>query len=78
MLEEFSRSHRIFTIIADGTNGLTPGAILRLGTAEQRQRYLPGLVKGTLRAAFGLTERKGRVRRRGDPHAGSSRAATAG
>ncbi len=56
VLEEFSRSHRVFTIIADGTSGLTPAAILRHGTAEQRQRYLPGLADGSLRTAFGLTE----------------------
>jgi acyl-CoA dehydrogenase len=65
VLEEFSRSHRIFTLIADGTSGLTPGAILRHGSAEQRRRYLPGLADGSLRAAFGLTE----------PEAGSDAAA---
>ena len=32
------------------------GAILAGGTEEQKQRYLPGLADGSLRAAFSLTE----------------------
>jgi len=56
MLEEFSRSHRIFGLLASGGGGLTPIAIARHGTDEQRQKYLTGLMKGTLRTAFALTE----------------------
>ena len=28
------------------------------GTAEQKERFLPGMVKGKILGAFGLTERK--------------------
>jgi len=56
VLEEFSRSHRIFTLIAIGTSGLTPATIARHGTPEQRQKYLPGMVQGRISSAFALTE----------------------
>lgn len=56
VLEEFSRSHRIFTLILDATSGLNPIAIARFGTAAQQERYLAGLCAGTLNAAFALTE----------------------
>jgi len=56
VLEEFSRSHRIFTLIASGTSGLTPTAIALRGTPQQQQKYLPGMVRGELSAAFALTE----------------------
>ena len=55
-LEEFSRSHRAFTIISIGSSGNTPFALLRFGTDAQRAKYLRGLATGTLRAAFALTE----------------------
>jgi acyl-CoA dehydrogenase len=66
-MEEVARSHRVFTILMDATSGLTPIAILRHGTTEQKRRFLPGLSAGTLRASFGLTE----------PGAGSDAAAIA-
>jgi acyl-CoA dehydrogenase len=56
MLEEFSRSHRIFGLVASGGGGLTPIAIARHGSRQQREKYLTGLIKGTLRTAFALTE----------------------
>lgn len=56
MLEEFSRSHRIFGLIASGGGGLTPIAISRHGTAEQKRNYLAGLMDGSKRTAFALTE----------------------
>jgi acyl-CoA dehydrogenase len=56
MLEEFSRSHRIFALIAGAGGGLTPIAIAKHGTDEQRKKYLTGLMAGTLRTAFALTE----------------------
>jgi acyl-CoA dehydrogenase len=65
VLEEFSRSHRVFTTLVLATSGLTPIAIVRHGSPEQRERYLPGMVKGTVRTAFALTE----------PEAGSDSAA---
>ena len=55
-IEEVARAHRVFTLLMDASSGLTPIAILRYGTANQRARYLPGLCNGTLRASFGLTE----------------------
>ena len=56
MLEEFSRSHRVFGILAGGGGGLTPIAISRHGTKQQREKYLTGLMAGALRTAFALTE----------------------
>jgi acyl-CoA dehydrogenase len=54
--EEFSRSHRMFTLLTGATSGLTPTAILRHGSAAQKDKYLKGLVDGTIKSAFGLTE----------------------
>lgn len=54
--EEFSRSHRVFTLLTGSTSGLTPTAILRHGTQAQKDKYLRGLVDGTICSAFGLTE----------------------
>ena len=54
--EELGRSHRVFTLILDYTSGLCPSGILKLGTEAQRERWLPGLASGRLRASFGLTE----------------------
>jgi acyl-CoA dehydrogenase len=54
--EEFSRSHRMFTLLTGATSGLTPTAILRHGTQMQKDKYLNGLVNGRIRSAFGLTE----------------------
>ncbi|SHH65804.1 acyl-CoA dehydrogenase family protein [Pollutimonas bauzanensis] len=56
VLEEFSRSHRIFTLMLDATSGLNPIAIARFGTRGQQERYLTGLCTGTLHASFALTE----------------------
>lgn len=64
-LEEFSRSHRVFTLLLDATSGLTPIAIARAGTAEQKRKYVPGLAAGSTNASFALTE----------PEAGSDSAA---
>ena len=55
-LEEFSRSHRVFTTLLDGSSGLNPIAIAKYGTDAQKQRYVPGLADGSLTAAFALTE----------------------
>jgi acyl-CoA dehydrogenase len=59
MLEEFSRSHRVFGLLAGGGGGLTPIAISRHGTKAQREKYLTGLMAGTVRTAFALTEPAG-------------------
>ncbi|MGH8766180.1 MAG: acyl-CoA dehydrogenase family protein, partial [Burkholderiales bacterium] len=55
-LEEFARSHRMFTILLDATSGLNPIAIANFGTDAQKKKYVKGLANGTLRASFGLTE----------------------
>ena len=55
-LEEFSRSHRMFTILLDATSGLNPIAIANFGTDAQKKKYVKGLADGTLKASFGLTE----------------------
>jgi acyl-CoA dehydrogenase len=64
-LEEFGRSHRVFTLLLDASSGLTPIAIARAGTAEQKRKYVPGLAAGSMNASFALTE----------PEAGSDSAA---
>jgi len=64
-LEEFSRSHRVFTTPVIASSGNTPFAIARFGSEAQRKSLLPGLASGKLRAAFALTE----------PEAGSDSAA---
>lgn len=56
VLEEFSRSHRLFTLMLDATSGLNPIAIARYGNAAQKDKYLAGLCTGTLHASFALTE----------------------
>lgn len=56
VLEEFSRAHRIFTLMLDATSGLNPIAIAKFGTPEQKAKYLPGLCSGSLLASFALTE----------------------
>ncbi|MDO8280727.1 MAG: acyl-CoA dehydrogenase family protein [Burkholderiaceae bacterium] len=56
VVEEVSRSHRVFALILDYTSGLTPLAIERWGTPQQKDRYLRNLATGRWLAAFGLTE----------------------
>ena len=55
-LEEFSRLHRAFTIAANYSSGMTPMAISRHGTPEQKEKYLRGFAAGRLKSAFALTE----------------------
>ena len=55
-LEEFARSHRMFTLLLDATSGLNPIAIARYGSEAQKKKYVAGLANGTLSASFGLTE----------------------
>jgi acyl-CoA dehydrogenase len=55
-MEEFSRLHRVFTIVANFTSGMTPIAIMRHGTPDQKERYLRGFSAGKYKAAFALTE----------------------
>jgi len=55
-LEEFARSHRVFTLLLDASSGLNPFAIARHGSEAQKRRYVPGLAEGRLSASFALTE----------------------
>ena len=55
------------TAVTVSVHSMIASAILRLGSEEQKQRYLPGLAGGTMLAAFALTE----------PGAGSDAAAIA-
>ena len=55
-LEEFSRSHRAFTLMLDYTSGLTPIAIAKSGSDAQKRKYVAKLASGAFRAAFALTE----------------------
>ena len=56
VLEEFSRAHRMFTLMLDATSGLNPIAIAKFGSEEQKAKYLPGICSGSLLASFALTE----------------------
>ncbi|MFH1603712.1 MAG: acyl-CoA dehydrogenase family protein [Pseudomonadota bacterium] len=56
VLEEVSRSHRLFTLLIGESSGLNPLAIARFGTAAQKSKYVAGLANGTLSGAFALTE----------------------
>jgi acyl-CoA dehydrogenase len=56
MVEELSRSHRVFTLIVEGTSGLGAIGLERYGTPEQRSKYLEGVATGRLGTAFALTE----------------------
>src|SRR5580658_5862366 len=57
---------------------LPTGPVMIAGTEEQKQRYLPGICEGTLRAGFGLSEPQAGsdvmgMRTRGVPDEGSDR-----
>ncbi len=54
--EEVSRQHPMFSVLLARSNGLTPSAIERHGTPEQKRKYLPPIVKGLLQTSFALTE----------------------
>jgi len=55
-MEEFSRCHRAYTIMSNFTSGMTPIAIARHGTPEQKKKYLTAFAAGKFKAAFALTE----------------------
>ena len=55
-LEEFARSHRMYTLLLDASSGLNPIAIAKYGSEAQKKKYVAGLANGTLYASFGLTE----------------------
>lgn len=53
MFDEIQRAHAPFPFVTVNTVG---PAIMALGTDEQKQRYLPGILAGTLNFAIGYTE----------------------
>lgn len=55
-LEEFSRSHRMFTLLVGDSSGLCPLSIAHFGSPEQKRKYVAGLARGTLTGSFALTE----------------------
>ncbi|MDF1479387.1 acyl-CoA dehydrogenase family protein [Leifsonia sp. H3M29-4] len=65
-LEQLARVDQSIAITLEAAVGLGAMPILRSGTEQQRQRWLPDLAAGTALAGFGLTE----------PEAGSDAAAT--
>jgi acyl-CoA dehydrogenase len=65
VLEELGSAHAAFFFTIDDNNGLGAQILLKGGSAEQRQRYLPDLATGRVIASFALTE----------PEAGSDAAA---
>jgi acyl-CoA dehydrogenase len=65
ILEELGSAHAAFFFMIDDNNGLGAQLLLKGGSAEQRQRYLPDLATGRVIASFALTE----------PEAGSDAAA---
>ncbi len=53
MFDEIQRAHAPFPFVTVNTVG---PAIMALGTEDQKQRYLPGIVAGQLNFAIGYTE----------------------
>jgi acyl-CoA dehydrogenase len=56
VLEEFARVHRVITSLVQSTSGLSPRAIARSGSPEQKEKYLHKMASGHMFAAFALTE----------------------
>lgn len=53
---ELGRTSPVFRSILGTNNGIGSQAIIMFGTAEQKQRYLPGLASGEIIGSFALTE----------------------
>ena len=66
-IEEIGRADQSMGVTLEAAVGLGAGPILRFGTEDQRQQWLPDLCAGRALGAFGLTE----------PGAGSDAGATA-
>lgn len=56
MIQEIARHHASLAIDLAVHNTLGAGHLLRHGTEDQKQRFLPGLIRGELLAAWALTE----------------------
>ncbi len=55
-LEELGRADQSVAITVSVSSGLAGGMIARLGTDEQRGRWLPGIARGEILGSFALTE----------------------
>lgn len=55
-IEEVSKGAGVMYSPVAGQNGAFNAPIIHLGTPEQKQKYIPGVVAGTMKGAFGLTE----------------------
>lgn len=56
IVEELARACANTAILFSCTDGATPRAILGMGSAEQKARYLPRFAKGELLAAWSMSE----------------------
>ncbi len=56
LIEELGRGDANVRSIVSVHLGLVAGVIARMGTAEQKQRWLPAMATGEVLACFGLTE----------------------
>jgi butyryl-CoA dehydrogenase len=56
IVEELARACANTAILFSCTDGATPRAILEIGSAEQKARYLPRFAKGDLFAAWSMSE----------------------
>jgi alkylation response protein AidB-like acyl-CoA dehydrogenase len=57
--EELARVDWVVASVVSVANSLVGGSLLRFGTDEQKQRYLPGIAKGEILCSACLTEPRG-------------------
>lgn len=55
-VEEVSKGAGVMYSPVAGQNGAYCAPVMRIGTPQQKEKYVPGIVKGTMLGAFGLTE----------------------
>jgi short-chain 2-methylacyl-CoA dehydrogenase len=56
VIEELGRADASVAVTVSVASGLAGGMVVRFGTEEQRQRWLPAIAAGEMLAGFGLTE----------------------
>ena len=56
VIEELGRADASVAVTVSVASGLAAGMLVRYGTQEQRQRWLPPIAAGEMLASFGLTE----------------------
>jgi short-chain 2-methylacyl-CoA dehydrogenase len=56
VIEELGRADASVAVTVSVASGLAAGMVVRHGTHEQRQRWLPPIAAGEMLASFGLTE----------------------